>query len=133
MAAVKATGRLFGPMQPDVVLIAVNEPTSAIVVDPLGLVGQGTEVREHGVASQSAAEDALERAAFEIPEATQLIVEGDPVESICRAAELESADLVVVGVEDKGILLRLIDPSVSTGVLRRTRRPVLVVHEHELT
>ena len=34
-------------------------------------------------------------------------VEGDPVESICRIAEAEDADVIVVGAEDRGLLLRL--------------------------
>jgi nucleotide-binding universal stress UspA family protein len=54
---------------------------------------------------------------------------GDPVDRIVAAAEEHDVALVVVGAHDKGFLRKLVDPSVSHGVLRHTHRPVLVVHE----
>ena len=48
---------------------------------------------------------------------------------IVAVAEAHDVDLIVVGAHDKGFLRRLVDPSVSQGVLHHTRRPVLVVHE----
>ena len=54
---------------------------------------------------------------------------GDPVGRIVAAADSHDVDLIVVGAHDKGFLRRLVDPSVSQGVLHHTRRPVLVVHE----
>ena len=128
LMAARTADVLFGPMQPEVVMLSVTEPTTPLVVDPLGLVHQGQDAREHGVASNAAANDALAAAASEIPAAIEIAAEGDPVECICRVAEAEDADVIVVGAEDKGVLLRLIDRPVSTRVLRHTRRPVLVVH-----
>lgn len=55
------------------------------------------------------------------------VVAGDPVTEICAAADRHDADLVVVGSHDRSALSRLLDPSVSTGVVRATSRPVLVV------
>ncbi len=52
---------------------------------------------------------------------------GDAVECICAAAEEHDVDVVVVGAHDKGFLRRLLEPSVSAGVVRGTHRPVLVV------
>jgi nucleotide-binding universal stress UspA family protein len=52
---------------------------------------------------------------------------GDAVECICTAAEEHDVDVVVVGGHNKGFLRRLLDPSVSAGVVRGTHRPVLVV------
>lgn len=52
---------------------------------------------------------------------------GDPVTLICQAAEDHDVDVIVVGSHDKSALRRLIDPSVASGVVRETCRPVLVV------
>ncbi|MEO7372117.1 MAG: universal stress protein [Ilumatobacteraceae bacterium] len=52
---------------------------------------------------------------------------GDPVTLICRAAEDHDVDVIVVGSHDKSALRRLVDPSVASGVVRETYRPVLVV------
>jgi len=52
---------------------------------------------------------------------------GDPADVICDAAERHDADVVVVGSHDKGVLRRLIEPSVAQAVVQGTYRPVLVV------
>ncbi|MEZ5412164.1 MAG: universal stress protein [Acidimicrobiales bacterium] len=52
---------------------------------------------------------------------------GDPADVICQAAETHNADVVVVGSHDKGVLRRLLDPSVAQAVVQGTYRPVLVV------
>jgi nucleotide-binding universal stress UspA family protein len=56
-----------------------------------------------------------------------LVLEGDPAGAICAAAEQHDVDVVVVGSHDKGVLRRLIDPSVAHAVVQGTFRPVLVV------
>ncbi len=62
-----------------------------------------------------------------IDDAEVLTDVGDPVECICAAAEDHDVDVVVVGSHDRGVLSRLINPSVAAGVVRGTFRPVLVV------
>lgn len=57
-------------------------------------------------------------------------VVGDPAGAICDAAEAHDVDVVVVGSHDKGMLRRLVDPSVAQAVVRGTHRPVLVVSGH---
>ncbi len=52
---------------------------------------------------------------------------GDPASAICAAAEAHDVDVVVVGSHDRGVLRRLIDPSVAQAVVQGTYRPVLVV------
>lgn len=54
---------------------------------------------------------------------------GDPAQAICDAAEEHDVDVIVVGSHDRGILQRLLNPSVSHAVLGGTSRPVLVVNE----
>ena len=59
-----------------------------------------------------------------------LTVEGiDPAQAICVAAEEHDVDVIVVGAHDKGMLDRLLNPSVSNAILEGTNRPVLVVNE----
>jgi len=52
---------------------------------------------------------------------------GDPGTAICEAAELHDADVVVVGSHDRGVLSRLVSPSVADAVVHGTSRPVLVI------
>lgn len=54
---------------------------------------------------------------------------GEAVDAICAAADDHDADVVVVGAHHKRFLTRLLSPSVSAGVVRRSHRPVLVVGE----
>jgi nucleotide-binding universal stress UspA family protein len=60
-------------------------------------------------------------------EATYQPAIGDPADSIVEVAELNDADLIVVGTRDPGAIQRLFGYSVSQGVLRRTHCNVLVV------
>lgn len=60
-------------------------------------------------------------------EASFLIWEGEPGESIVAAAEAEDADLIVMGTRGLGKMGRLILGSVSDAVIRQGRWPVVVV------
>lgn len=62
-----------------------------------------------------------------VPHADVEVRAGDAVIEICRAAEEHDVDVIVVGSHDKSALRRLFDPSVASGVVRTTHRPVLVV------
>jgi nucleotide-binding universal stress UspA family protein len=52
---------------------------------------------------------------------------GPACEAIVQIADMVDADLIVVGSRDSGALRRIIAGSVSTQVLHRTQRPVLIV------
>lgn len=56
-----------------------------------------------------------------------ITVTGDAAHAICQAAETHDVDVVVVGSHDKGVLRRLVDPSIAHAVVQGTYRPVLVV------
>ncbi len=62
-----------------------------------------------------------------LEEVDVLQVESDPASVICEAAETHDVDVVVVGSHDKGVLRRLVDPSVALAIVQGTYRPVLVV------
>jgi nucleotide-binding universal stress UspA family protein len=55
--------------------------------------------------------------------------EGDAAEEIAMIAEREDADLVVVGTRGHGGIVGSLLGSVSADVVRRSKRPVVVVHE----
>jgi len=52
---------------------------------------------------------------------------GDPPEEINRVAEEEDCSLIAIGPYGKGILREVLKGSVTCAVVRRTKRPVLVV------
>jgi nucleotide-binding universal stress UspA family protein len=53
---------------------------------------------------------------------------GDPAAAITAEAEQTGADLIVVGSNGKNLLERLLEGSVSTGVTKKSKTDVLVVH-----
>jgi nucleotide-binding universal stress UspA family protein len=73
-------------------------------------------------AARTLAEEAGVEAEFEV-------FEGDAAEEIARIAESRDADLVVVGTRGHGGIAGSLLGSVSAGVVRRSKRPVVVVHE----
>jgi nucleotide-binding universal stress UspA family protein len=59
---------------------------------------------------------------------------GDPAKVLCSAADEHDALLIVVGSRGEGLrraLGRLVDPSISHGVIQHQHRPVLVVPTHD--
>jgi nucleotide-binding universal stress UspA family protein len=73
-------------------------------------------------AARTMAEEAGVEAEFEI-------FEGDAAEEIAMIAERRDADLVVVGTRGHGGIAGSLLGSVSADVVRRSKRPVVVVHE----
>jgi len=53
---------------------------------------------------------------------------GDPAEAIVEVAEVNQADLIVVGTREPSTIERLLGHSVSEGVQRRAHCDVLIVH-----
>jgi nucleotide-binding universal stress UspA family protein len=56
-----------------------------------------------------------------------LVPQGIPAEEILNAAKGENCDAIVLGSHGKGFLSHTFLGSVSTAVLQRTRKPVLIV------
>jgi len=59
-----------------------------------------------------------------------LMVQGPTVETIVRQAEKLEAEVIVVGSHGRGKLFDLVVGSVSAGVIRKSKVPVLVVPSH---
>jgi nucleotide-binding universal stress UspA family protein len=125
LRAAREAGRLFG----DAEYMVVNVTRHAVPWVAAGAFGTVypvplTELRPSRLDEdelRTLAEQAGIHAAEVLPEF------GDPASAICDAAEEHDVDVVVVGSHDKGVLRRLIDPSVAQAVVRGTDRPVLVV------
>jgi nucleotide-binding universal stress UspA family protein len=60
-------------------------------------------------------------------EAKTMMLVGDPADEIVAYADTIDADLIVVGSRGQGAIASTLLGSVSRGVLREARRPVLVV------
>jgi nucleotide-binding universal stress UspA family protein len=56
-----------------------------------------------------------------------LLVRGDGVRTVMREVEREKADLIVMGSHGRGALYRRLMGSVSEGVMREAKCPVLII------
>ena len=127
--AAHVAGRLFaGPDTEFLALSVARVPTAW--ADPFGGVyalpqSFWDDLPFDGMSEQEIADVAD---ASGIGEAEAIIDVGGPVERIVAAADEHDVDVIVVGSHDKGFLRRLVDPSISEGVVHRTSRPVLVVN-----
>jgi len=58
---------------------------------------------------------------------TRLLVRGDRVRTVMREVERDAADLIVIGSHGRGALYRRMVGSVSEGVMREAKCPVLII------
>ena len=66
-------------------------------------------------------------------DATALRVHGATVETILKEASDLDVDMIVVGTHGRGAMYQLLVGSVSEGILRKSRYPVLVIPTHKRT
>jgi nucleotide-binding universal stress UspA family protein len=64
---------------------------------------------------------------------TALLVHGATVETILKEASELEVDMIVVGSHGRGAMYQLLAGSVSEGILRKSRCPILVVPTHKRT
>lgn len=128
LRAAREAVRLFRPSGAEFLLINVARvPTPWLATGPFGAVSAldlgwdqiARRIEEPGL------EDLAE--AIGAANAEVLTDAGLPVDRICAAADEHDVDVIVVGGHDKGIVARMVEPSVSAGVVRSTHRAVLVV------
>ena len=102
---------------------------AAHVSDVLGGSVYKGKVSEHLNRARAALDAARTMAEQAGVEAEFEVFEGDAAEEIAMIAESRDADLVVVGTRGHGGIAGSLLGSVSADVVRRSKRPVVVVHE----
>ena len=102
---------------------------AAHVSDVLGGSVYKDKVSEHLNRARAALDVARPMAEEAGVEAEFEVFEGDAAEEIAMIAESRDADLVVVGTRGHGGIAGSLLGSVSADVVRRSKRPVVVVHE----
>ncbi|MGI8662076.1 MAG: universal stress protein [Acidimicrobiales bacterium] len=128
MHAAREAVRLFTSADAEFLVINVARiPTSWIYPAGFGGVAAMPPLELQQLSEHPESEVAVTAAQAGIDDAEVLTDVGDPVTCICAAADEHGVDVVVVGSHDRGVLSRLLDPSVAAGVVRGTYRPVLVV------
>lgn len=125
-AAVEAGVELAEQQGAAVVFLRVVDPVD-VVAPPFGPIFtnpvQLRRAEEDEVLSAAAETARLHGVPFELR-----LVAGFDVETIVDTADRMDADLIALGSNRHGALGSVFFGSVSKEVLRRTRRPVLVVH-----
>jgi nucleotide-binding universal stress UspA family protein len=109
----------------EVTFAAVRPPVPDYLGEPL----YQEHLREDLARARRALQQARDQAEQAGIEAEYELLEGDPAEEIARLAEARDADLVVVGTRGIGAVAGSLLGSVSSGVIRRSHRPVVVVRE----
>ncbi len=65
------------------------------------------------------------------PMTAQLLHDDDPAVALCRLAEDQQADVLVIGASDKSILQRIFEGSVMRKLVKHAPCPVLVVRHDD--
>ena len=100
----------------------------AVDVVPAGMFGIGGALpHEPSPEDRALLEDAAAVAAEHGVVSTTALLKGDTVAEIVAFADSHDADLIVVGTRGHGAIAGTLLGSVSRGILRETKRPVLVV------
>jgi nucleotide-binding universal stress UspA family protein len=101
-------------------------PTLDIV--PVAVFGMGGAFpHELSLEDRALLEDAAAIAAEHDVVSTTALLRGDTVDEIVAYADSHDVDLIVVGTRGHGAIANTLLGSVSRGILRESKRPVLVV------
>ena len=100
----------------------------ALDVVPAAVFGMGGAFpHEPSTEDRELLDDAAAVAAEHGVVSTTALLKGDTVDEIVAFADSHDADLIVVGTRGHGAFAGALLGSVSRGILRETKRPVLVV------
>jgi len=119
--------RLAKSLDAELCVLHVAEPEPAFKVYTAGerqdREETAAEYREEHRLVQEAA-DSLRDAGIDV---TALMVQGPPARVILKEAETLGADLIIMGSHGFGAVFKMLLGSVSSSVLKKARRPVLIV------
>ena len=125
-AQLEIVDRLASPGR-EIHLLHVTEPDPSFV----GLEAGPEEVQQQVASELQRAHDELDALADRLRAnghaVRTLLVPGPTVQTILEQAEKLDAELIVMGSHGRGKLFDLVVGSVSAGVIRKSRVPVLVV------
>jgi nucleotide-binding universal stress UspA family protein len=108
------------------IFIAVAKPPLPFLGEPYYQRALSAELRRARAAVTAAAPLADER---QVPHEEE-VVEGNPAEAVLETARARGADLIVVGSRGRGGVTGAVLGSVSTEIVHRADRPVLVARGH---
>jgi len=118
-----------------VTIVHVVRPTTPITMMPSAPIAGAITVDDAAIAESNEslvrdaeADVAATRRALGVDAATR-VVTGDPGLELCRIADDEDIDVIVVGSHGSGLLKRVLLGSVSHHVLHHAHCPVLVVRD----
>ena len=127
-------GELFGE-DDEVTLVNVYVPVAQAIAGAGGLVGFPTVGLNPYLSDVGKNVEQIKsrlRPAAQAAGADDIVVEeGSVVDGLCQAAEELDADLLVVGNRDRGWLMGLLSPSVSSRLVSSAPCPVLVVRPRD--
>ena len=128
-----AAGSFPWPEESEIRVLTVGEVISAA---SLGLVPPVLDMPEIQAKVDDAAADTATAVAAELRRrgyrAAGVTKEGDPTTVIADYARQWGADLIVVGSHDRTRMERLIEPSVTEGVVKKASCSVLVVKHNNM-
>ena len=123
----KQVKEIAKPLQASVWLIHNAEPAPGVLefkTDPLS-ARESLAKKFHQEHQQI--QKVAEQLRAEGLDATALLVHGASVETILHTAEKLDVNMIVIGTHGRGAMYQLILGSVSEGIIRNSKRPVLVI------
>jgi nucleotide-binding universal stress UspA family protein len=123
--AVRFGIELAAEHEAEVIFVHVVPEVDVVPVAVFGMTGAFPH--EPSPEDRALLDDAAALAAEHGVVCTTALLKGDTVEEIVAFADSHDVDLIVVGTRGHGAIAGALLGSVSRGILRETKRPVLVV------
>ncbi len=127
-AVLKEAGKLAGSLNARVVLLHVIEPVVSYIPVGASMDVLATPIQEN-LPDQETVQKRLEQLASRLgsTQTTSRAVIGTAVNEILDCAESEDVTYILLGSHGHGALYHLFSGSVVTGVLKKSKRPVIVI------
>jgi nucleotide-binding universal stress UspA family protein len=132
VAIVEPAARLAGQSGADVVLMHVVAPVGAVARGHTPRIARDVLRTELETAREWLAglETGLRQQINQVR--SRVVIGASTASTIAAVADEEAADLVAIATHGRGGLARLVLGSVATGVLQRSKAPVLLIRPHEV-